>query len=66
MDFTTTPICTPFQPGTSTDSRALSAIGDIPFENIIGRAGMIFFSIGPNATGIDSNFRTERMGMIVR
>jgi len=32
----------------STDSRVLSAVGYVPFENIIGRAQMIFFS---NAEG---------------
>jgi signal peptidase I len=30
----------------STDSRVLSAVGYVPFENIVGRAQMIFFSIG--------------------
>jgi signal peptidase I len=29
----------------STDSRVLSAVGYVPFENLIGRAQMIFFSI---------------------
>src|SRR5215470_17786990 len=29
----------------STDSRVLSQVGYVPFENIIGRAQMIFFSI---------------------
>ena len=29
----------------STDSRVLSAVGYVPFQNIIGRAQMIFFSI---------------------
>jgi len=29
----------------STDSRVMSAVGYVPFENIIGRAQMIFFSI---------------------
>ncbi|PYF03794.1 signal peptidase I [Rhodopseudomonas faecalis] len=29
----------------STDSRVLSAVGYVPFDNIIGRAQMIFFSI---------------------
>jgi signal peptidase I len=50
----------------STDSRVLSAIGYVPLENIIGRAGMIFFSAGPPAAGGASNVRTERIGMIVR
>jgi len=30
----------------STDSRVLSAVGYVPFENFIGRAQIIFFSIG--------------------
>jgi signal peptidase I len=50
----------------STDSRVLSAIGYVPLENIIGRAGMIFFSIDRDATGTGSRFRTERMGLMVR
>jgi signal peptidase I len=29
----------------STDSRVLSQVGYVPFENIIGRAQIIFFSI---------------------
>jgi signal peptidase I len=33
----------------STDSRVLSAVGYVPFENIVGRAQMIFFSV----TGTD-------------
>src|SRR5438105_4499291 len=31
----------------STDSRVLSAVGYVPFENLIGRAQIIFFTIGP-------------------
>lgn len=30
----------------STDSRVLSEVGYIPFENFVGRAEIIFFSIG--------------------
>jgi len=30
----------------STDSRAQSQVGFVPFENIVGRAQIIFFSIG--------------------
>jgi signal peptidase I len=30
----------------STDSRVLSQVGYIPFENLIGRAEIIFFSVG--------------------
>src|SRR5580698_1613320 len=29
----------------STDSRVLSAVGYVPFENLVGRAQLIFFSI---------------------
>ncbi len=44
----------------STDSRTLSAVGYIPFENIVGRVGMIFMSNGAGET------RRERIGTIVR
>jgi signal peptidase I len=47
----------------STDSRVLSAMGYVPLENMVGRAGMIFFSIGRDAAG---TLRTERIGLIVR
>jgi len=50
----------------STDSRVLSAMGYVPLENIIGRAGMIYFSAGRAAAGTDSSVRTERIGLIVR
>jgi signal peptidase I len=29
----------------STDSRVLSAVGYVPFENLVGRAEVIFFSV---------------------
>lgn len=47
----------------STDSRVRSAVGYIPLENIIGRAGMIFFSTGRKA---GSGLRAGRIGMFVR
>jgi signal peptidase I len=50
----------------STDSRVLSAVGYVPLENIIGRAAMIFFSVGRDAAGPGSRFRFERMGSMVR
>jgi signal peptidase I len=46
----------------STDSRVLSAVGYIPLENIIGRAGLIFFSLAPGSGG---GIRFERMGLFV-
>jgi signal peptidase I len=44
----------------STDSRILSQVGYVPFENIIGRVALIFFSNGQGTV------RVERSGMIVR
>ena len=35
----------------STDSRVLSQVGYVPYENIIGKAQIIFFSIGNGAHG---------------
>jgi signal peptidase I len=49
----------------STDSRVLSAVGYIPLENIVGRAGLIYFSRAPRAGGAPSIVRTERIGMLV-
>ena len=43
----------------SSDSR-MSAVGTIPLENIIGRAGLIYFSRSP-----DGVMRMERMGTVV-
>jgi signal peptidase I len=45
----------------STDSRVLSAVGYIPLENIIGRAGLIFFALAPGSGGV----RSERIGLFV-
>jgi signal peptidase I len=45
----------------STDSRVLSAMGYVPLENFIGRAGMIFYSYSP-----ESGVRSGRMGKLVR
>jgi signal peptidase I len=33
----------------STDSRVLSAVGYVPFENFVGRAEIIFFSVEEGA-----------------
>jgi signal peptidase I len=35
----------------STDSRVLSAVGYVPFENIVGRAQLIFFSVAGTEEG---------------
>jgi signal peptidase I len=50
----------------STDSRALSAIGYVPLTNVIGRAGMIFFSSDPGDRGRPGDIRWGRIGMLVR
>jgi signal peptidase I len=50
----------------STDSRVLSAIGYVPFENLIGRVEIIFFSIKPAANGAAGLVRYDRVGMVVR
>ena len=34
----------------STDSRFLSEVGYVPFENLVGRAQIIFFSIGEDSS----------------
>ncbi|WP_315826254.1 MULTISPECIES: signal peptidase I [unclassified Bradyrhizobium] len=48
----------------STDSRMLSAVGYIPFENLIGRIGMIFFS--RDGEGASARVRFERIGAMVK
>ena len=50
----------------STDSRVLSAVGYVPFENIIGRVEIIYLSIQASADGAPSTYRKERAGMVVR
>jgi signal peptidase I len=50
----------------STDSRVLSAVGYVPFENLIGRVGVIFFSIKPASDNAPSEIRYERIGTVVR
>ena len=36
----------------STDSRVLSQVGYVPFENLVGRAEIIFFSVGDGERGL--------------
>ena len=50
----------------STDSRVLSAIGYIPFENIIGRVEMVYLSKAPGRNGAAATVRPERLGLMVR
>jgi signal peptidase I len=50
----------------STDSRVLSAIGYVPFENLIGRVELIFFSIIPAANDVPATIRYDRIGTVVR
>jgi signal peptidase I len=49
----------------STDSRVLSSIGYVPFENIIGRVGLIYFS-RTSGSGTEAAGRPERFGLMVR
>ena len=49
----------------STDSRVLSAVGYIPLENVIGRAGMIFFSRDAVGRGAPPGIRWGRIGKLV-
>jgi signal peptidase I len=49
----------------SQDSR-VAAHGDIPFENLIGRAELVFWSMNPNAQGGSSPTRFERIGQRLR
>lgn len=50
----------------STDSRVLSAVGYVPFENIIGRVESIFYSVKPGENGAPSKPRPDRIGLLVR
>jgi signal peptidase I len=55
----------------STDSRTLSAVGYVPYENIIGKAQIIFFSIRGGARAWDvsrwpSTVRWHRLFTVVR
>jgi signal peptidase I len=49
----------------SSDSRVLSAVGYVPFENLIGRAEFIFFSIR-QAGSKGPAIRSERIGRMIR
>jgi signal peptidase I len=50
----------------STDSRVLSQIGYVPFENLVGRVVIIYFSIERSSHGREATLRFERIGLTVR
>jgi signal peptidase I len=50
----------------STDSRVLSQVGYVPFENLVGRAEIVFFSIGGTSGNNPPAIRYERAGMRIR
>jgi signal peptidase I len=50
----------------STDSRVMSAMGFIPFDNLVGRMSMIFFSRADKEDGGAPRIRTGRIGMMVQ
>jgi signal peptidase I len=50
----------------STDSRILSAVGYVPFENLIGRAEVVFLSIKPASENAPWAIRYGRIGTVVR
>jgi signal peptidase I len=50
----------------STDSRVLSSFGYISRDDLIGRVGMIFFSVAPRTFDTKAFLRFDRIGMMVR
>ena len=55
----------------STDSRVLSQVGYVPFDNLVGRAEIIFFSVGDGERGVEGlalavDVRWDRLFSIVR
>ena len=50
----------------STDSRVLSAVGYVPFENLVGRAEFIYFSIDRHSGNRQPAIRYERIGIAIR
>jgi len=49
----------------STDSRVLSQVGYVPFENLVGRAAIIFYSVARSSDGARQAVRFERIGATV-
>jgi signal peptidase I len=50
----------------STDSRVLSQVGYVPFENLVGRAEIIFYSVDRASGKTRPAKRYERFGMTIR
>jgi signal peptidase I len=50
----------------STDSRVLSQVGYVPFENLVGRAEIIYFSVDRAAGKRQPLIRYERIGTAIR
>jgi signal peptidase I len=50
----------------STDSRVLSQVGYVPFENIVGRAEIIFLSVDGDSVRRPTVVRVDRVGTMVR
>src|SRR5712691_2787277 len=50
----------------SVDSRVLNQIGYVPFENVIGRAAMLYFSVDREADTNSPRIRFERLGAVPR
>jgi signal peptidase I len=50
----------------STDSRVLSAFGYVPFENLIGRAEIIYLSVHRTSPASQPSVRSDRIGLAVR
>jgi signal peptidase I len=50
----------------STDSRVLAQVGYVPFENLIGRVAIIFYSIDRGPSGKERIIRYDRIGTVVR
>jgi len=49
----------------SNDSRVLSTVGYVPIDNLVGRAGMIYYSVDEES-GPGAALRDERIGTMVR
>ncbi|MGQ0684761.1 signal peptidase I [Bradyrhizobium sp.] len=50
----------------SSDSRVMSQVGYVPLANLVGRAGMIFFSRDAGGRGGPAGIRWGRIGTLVR